>query len=129
MMDKKKPLVLVVEDDMNSQMLMNYYLRDSYEIDFAVSVTEAKEKLKNQHVDIILLDLALEGGEDGLDLVRYIRNESKWPDIIIIATTEHAFTVNRDKCLEAGCNDYISKPIKKNDLLEMMSKYISNKGS
>ena len=114
---------------MNSQMLMNYYLRDSYEIDFAVSVTEAKEKLKNQHVDIILLDLALDPGEDGLDLARYIRNESKWPDICIIATTAHAFTADQDNCIAAGCDDYISKPIKKNDLLEMMSKYISNKGS
>ncbi|MCH7612911.1 MAG: response regulator [Candidatus Marinimicrobia bacterium] len=121
MMDKKKPLVLVVEDDMNSQMLMNYYLRDSYEIDFAVSVTEAKEKLKSYRANIILLDLSLEGGEDGLDLARYIRNEDKWPDIFIIATTAHAFTADRDNCIAAGCDDYLAKPFTKVDLLDIIA--------
>ena len=121
MMDKKKPLVLVVEDDMNSQMLMNYYLRDSYEIDFAVSVTDAKEKLKSFSADIILLDLSLEGGEDGLDLARYIRNEDKWPDIFIIATTAHAFTADRDNCIAAGCDDYLAKPFTKVDLLDKIA--------
>jgi len=123
MMDKKKSFVLVVEDDHNSQMLMNYYLRESYEIDFAVSVTEAKEKLISQDADIILLDLSLEGGEDGLDLVKYMRTKDKFRSISVIATTAHAFTADREKCLEAGCNDYISKPIKKDKLLKMMSKY------
>ncbi|MCH7613086.1 MAG: response regulator [Candidatus Marinimicrobia bacterium] len=123
MTNKKKPFVLVVEDDMNSQMLMKYYLGNSYEIDFAVSVTKAKEKLKNQHVDIILLDLALEGGEDGLDLARYIRKEGKWPGICIIATTAHAFAKDRDNCIAAGCNDYLSKPIKREKLLEKISEF------
>ena len=106
MTDKKIPLVLVVEDDMNSQMLMNYYLRDNYEIDFVVSVTKAKEKLKSYHANIILLDLSLEAGEDGLDLAIYIRNESKWPNICSIATTAQAFTADRDKGIAAGCDDY-----------------------
>ena len=121
MMDKKKPLVLVVEDDMNSQMLMNYYIRDSYEVDFAVSVTDAKEKLKSFSADIILLDLSLEGGEDGLDLARYIRNEDTWPDIFIIATTAHAFTADRDNCIAAGCDDYLAKPFTKVDLLDIIA--------
>ena len=121
MRDKKKPFVLVVEDDMDSQMLMKYYLRDRYEVDFCESVTKAKEKLKNQHVDIILLDLALEGGEDGLDLARYIRKEGKWPGICIIATTAHAFAKDRDNCIAAGCNDYLSKPFTKVDLLDKIA--------
>ena len=129
MAEKKKPLVLVVEDDMNSQMLMNYYLRDNYEVEFSVSVTEAMVKLKSQHVDIILLDLSLKAGEDGLDLARYIRKDGKWSHISIIATTAHAFTADRDNCITAGCDDYLSKPIKKKDLLDMMSKYFSQKGA
>ncbi|MFQ6678524.1 MAG: response regulator [Fidelibacterota bacterium] len=121
--DIKKPSVLVVEDDLNSQILMKFYLRDDYELDFVTTVTEAIQKLKKHPVDIILLDLSLDGGEDGLDLARYIRKKDTWPGIVIIATTAHAFSGDRDNCITAGCNDYISKPITKTDLLEMMGKY------
>jgi len=119
---KNQPL-LVVEDDLNSQVLMKFYLRDEYELDFATTVTESIEKLKKYPVDIILLDLSLDGGEDGLDLAKYVRKEDQWPNIIIIATTAHAFTADRINCLAAGCDDYISKPIKKQNLLEMIHKY------
>ena len=119
-MADKKPFVLVVEDDMNSQKLMKYYLQDSYDFDFSVSVTGAMEKLKSQHVDIILLDLSLDNMENGLDLARYIRKKDKWPNIFIIATTAHVHITDQINCIAAGCNDYLSKPIKREMLLEKM---------
>jgi len=121
-MNKPKLFVLVVEDDLNSQLLMKHYIMDNYDYDFSVSVAEAKKQIKNRHVDIILLDIALQGSEDGLDLARYIRQEGKWPHIKIIATTAHAFSKDRDNCMSAGCDNYISKPIKKTELLEMVGK-------
>lgn len=124
MVEKKKPLVLVVEDDPNSQMLVKFFLRDNYDTYFAVSVTEAKEKLDNQPVELILLDLSLEGQENGLDLVRYLRKTKRWKDILIIAVTAHAFTADREKCLAAGCDDYLAKPYRKADLLEKMKQFV-----
>lgn len=124
MVEKKKPLVMVVEDDPNSQMLVKFFLRDNYDTYFAVSVTEAKEKLDNQPVELILLDLSLEGQEDGLDLVRYLRKTKRWKDILIIAVTAHAFTADREKCLATGCDDYLAKPYRKADLLEKMKQFV-----
>ena len=124
MVEKKKPLVMVVEDDPNSQMLVKFFLRDNYDTYFAVSVTEAKEKLDNQPVELILLDLSLEGQENGLDLVRYLRKTKRWKDILIIAVTAHAFTADREKCLAAGCDDYLAKPYRKADLLEKMKQFV-----
>lgn len=121
---EERPLVLVVEDDMGSQRLVHYFLRDRYELDYAVSVTEAKDKLKEKVVQMVLLDLSLIGDEDGLDLARYMRKRKRWQGIPIIATTAHAFTEDRDKCLKAGCNDYISKPLNKDELLEKMKDQI-----
>jgi len=119
-MNKPKLFVLVVEDDLNSQLLMKHYIMDNYDYDFSETVSESKKILKKKKVDIILLDLSLKGGEDGLELARFIREESKWSNIRIIATTAHAFSRDRDNCLNAGCDDYISKPIKKMELLALM---------
>ncbi|MFQ6607297.1 MAG: response regulator [Fidelibacterota bacterium] len=120
-----KPVILVVEDDMSSQMLFKYFLKDSYDLFFAESVTKAKNSLEEHSVDLILLDLSLEGEEDGLDLVRYLRQTTAWKDIPTIATTAHAFTTDRDNCLAAGCNDFLSKPIQREVLLERVAHHLS----
>ena len=120
----EKPLVLLVEDDPNSQKLVEFYLKGQYELYFAVSVDEAKEQLKKNPIDLILLDLSLVGNEDGLDLVRWMRKTKTWLRTTVIATTAHAFAKDRDNCIAAGCNDYLAKPITREKLIEKISKYV-----
>ena len=119
-----KPLVLLVEDDPDSQKLIEYFLKEKYELCFAISVEEAKQLLKKYKIDLILLDLSLPGKEDGLDLVRWMRKTKTWKKTPAIATTVHAFTSDREKCLAAGCNDYISKPIIRKKLNEKIRKVL-----
>lgn len=116
--------ILVVEDDPNSKKLAIFTLRKDFELFFADSVAESKEQLEKNNIELILLDLSLKGDEDGLDLVRYLRSKEKWISIPIIALTAHAFTSDRDRCLEAGCNDYITKPFRRLNLLETINKLI-----
>lgn len=116
----KRPLVLVVEDDRSTLKMMYYYLRDDYDSIFARSVTEARDILETGVVDIILLDLSLIGDEDGLDLVRGLRQQKRWESLPIIATTAHAFTADQERCMQAGCDDYLAKPIKREKLLKKM---------
>lgn len=119
-----KPTVLVVEDDVGSQHLVRFFLKDSNEVLLALSVAEAKETLKKQAVEVILLDLSLHGDEDGLDLARYLRKTKKWKDLPIIALTAHAFVTDRENCLAAGCNDYLTKPINRETLVEKIKLYV-----
>ncbi len=120
----KKPLILVVEDVFNSQNLVKFFTKEIYDLVFAVSVHEAKELLKNNPIELILLDLSLIGDEDGLDLARYLRKTKKWKKIPIIATTAHAFVTDRNNVLAAGCNDYLAKPIKQQELLKRIKRII-----
>ncbi len=122
--DNGKKRILLVEDDPNSQKLMEYYLKEIYDISFAESVKEAKLQLDEHSIDLILLDLSLVGDEDGLDLARYLRKTERWKGIPIIALTAHAFTTDRNKCIDAGCNDYLTKPVKKEVLLSKIGDYI-----
>ncbi len=119
-----KPLILVVEDDPNSQRLMYFFLKDLADICFAESVSKAKEELKNKKIALVLLDLSLVGDEDGLALARWARQEEAFKDLPIIATTAHAFVSDRNQCLEAGCTGYIAKPVNRQELRDMVLKYL-----
>jgi len=112
--------ILVVEDDPNSQKLVELILKKDYGLHFADSVIKAKKILDTQPINIILLDLSLKGNEDGLDLAYHVRNDSPYKHLPIIALTAHAFTTDRDKCLEAGCNEFLTKPYRRSDLIEMI---------
>ncbi|MFQ6678475.1 MAG: response regulator [Fidelibacterota bacterium] len=123
--NSKKKNILVVEDDLNSQLLVKFFLRDTYEFCFADSVATAKDCLEKNPVELILLDLSLVGNEDGLDLVRWMRTSEKWKKTPVIATTAHAFTTDRDNCMNAGCDDYLPKPITRAALQERVAHYLS----
>jgi signal transduction histidine kinase len=116
--------ILVVEDDPNSQKLASFTLSKDYDLHFADSVSDAKDVLNAEEVQLILLDLSLRGDEDGLDLARYLRSQDKWQKIPIIALTAHAFTSDRDRCLEAGCSDFMTKPFRLAELKETIQHLI-----
>ncbi len=122
---KVKPVILLVEDDINNRKTLEVILKGKYETPGAVSVNEAKMQLSKHQVDLIILDLSLEGDEDGLDLVAFIKADKGLKDIPIIAVTAHAFITDRDNVLNAGCNDYMSKPINIKSLLDMVGKYLN----
>ena len=121
----RKPFILVVEDDHNSQLLLKFFLQDKYDLCFAISVGEALQCLKEYDVDLILVDLSLEGDEDGLDLVRWMRQQERWKNTPVIATTAHALTKDRDNCFAAGCDDYLAKPIMRDRLEASIHRHLN----
>ncbi|NQT62035.1 MAG: PAS domain S-box protein [Candidatus Marinimicrobia bacterium] len=116
--------ILVVEDDPNSQKLASFTLSKDYDLHFAESVADSKKMLEAHDVQMILLDLSLRGDEDGLDLARFLRGEAKWNKIPIVALTAHAFTSDRDRCMEAGCSDFMTKPFRLAELKETIQRLI-----
>ncbi len=120
----KRGCILIVEDDQKPQNLFKYFLKSQYELCYAISVVGAKRQLKEHDVDLILLDLSLVGNEDGLDLARFMRQSKQWKSLPIIAVTAHAFTSDRDNVINAGCNDYMAKPIMKDQLLKKIEHYL-----
>ena len=120
---KAKPVILLVENDLHNRKTLEVILKGKYETPYAVSVNEAKKQLREYQVNLIILDLSLEGDEDGLDLVAYMKAKDGLKDIPVIAVTAHAFTTDRDNVFKAGCNAYMSKPINIQKLLGMISEY------
>lgn len=88
-----------------------------YEVLLAVDGSEGIAKAESDHPDLILMDMSLPN-VDGWEAASCIKANSNTKDIPIIALTAHAMTADRDSALEAGCDDYLSKPVDFQGLLE-----------
>ncbi|RPJ07208.1 MAG: response regulator, partial [Spirochaetaceae bacterium] len=114
---ENKPVILVVDDQSpNIELLEAYLVPQGYEILTAASGEEALEKLSANQIDLILLDVMMPG-MDGFEVIRRIRQNIALRQLPIIIVTALRETENRVKGIEAGCDDFISKPIDKIELL------------
>ena len=122
----KKLNILIAEDDENSEKLLSMIVKKYSSKIFKVKngVDAINVCLNNQHIDLILMDIKMPD-MDGYEATRQIRQSDK--DVIIIAQTGYGLTGDRDMALDAGCNNYISKPIVKDELIAMINHYF-NKG-
>jgi CheY-like chemotaxis protein len=120
----KGKTILVVEDDPTSREYIQEILSETQAtIIMAENGIEGYKKfLNNNEISIILMDIQLPD-KNGREVTQDIRKEKK--DLPVIAQTAYAMREDRIKCMEAGCNDYITKPIDKNALLAIMHKYIT----
>ena len=118
----KKLNILIAEDDEVSEMLTKIMVeKNCNKILIAKSGTETVEICKNNaDIDLILMDMKMPL-LDGYNATRKIREFNK--DVIIIATTAFALTGDREKALEAGCNDYLTKPLSQKKLDELLKMY------
>ena len=111
--------ILIVEDnEMNRDMLSRRLQRKGYEISMAVDGGAGVEKAVAEVPDLILMDMSLPV-LDGWEATRRVKANPKTKHIPVIALTAHAMTGDRDKAMEAGCDDYDTKPI---DLARLLTK-------
>jgi len=121
--------ILVADDSAMNRMVIDEYLRYTpCEIDFASNGQEAVEKVTLYSYDLILMDLRMPV-MDGLTATRLIRqreNETQAPQIPIIALTAGVMSGDRDSSIEAGCSDYLAKPVGKEALTQVLFRYLRN---
>jgi CheY-like chemotaxis protein len=120
----KKLKILIVEDDEISYSLLKRMLQKiSKEVLHAITGVEAIEACRNNpDLDLVLMDVKMHD-MDGYEATRQIRQFNK--DVVIIAQTAFAFSGDRETAIEAGCNDYISKPINSTFLYELIKKLVN----
>ena len=114
---KDKPVILVVDDEpQNIELLEAYLIPHGYEIVKAANGEEALGKLSGNQIDLILLDVKMPG-MDGFEVTRKIRQDNTHRLLPIILVTVLRETEDRVKGIEAGCDDFISYPVDKIELL------------
>lgn len=114
------PKILLVEDnELNRDMLSRRLERRGYRIVSAVDGEQGVALAGSERPDLILMDISLPG-LNGWDATRRIRQNAATASIPIIALTAHAMSGDRERTLEAGCNEYETKPVDFNALLAKM---------
>lgn len=116
--------LLVVEDDTLSQEYMRIILSPESKIFFAKSADEAWKILFSERIDMIFMDLSLDGPMDGIQLTSRLKQDVNFHSIPIIALTAHAFALDRKKSLDAGCDEFLPKPYQRQRLEEVLKKYL-----
>ena len=125
--------ILIAEDNDSNFILMTYILKKYYQFERAKNGQEAVEMAEKNTYDIVLMDIKMPI-MDGLEATKAIKEKfpdlptkaikEKFPDLPIIALTANAFDSDRQLALEAGCNDFLSKPVSSDLCLQTIKKFV-----
>ncbi len=120
--------ILVVDDNQVNQKVVTAVLRKrGFSIELANDGQEALNKLdRSAAFDLVLMDVQMPV-LDGLEATRLIRKEPRWSGLPIVAMTAHAMNGDKERCLEAGMNGYISKPVHPSLLLSTVDEFLLQK--
>jgi CheY-like chemotaxis protein len=102
--------VAVVEDNPDNRLLLEAILQSHYDVTLYDRASAALDGLRAAKADLVFMDLSLPG-MDGFELLRHLRADPELRTIPVIAITAHAMSGDRQRCLDAGFNDYMAKPI------------------
>jgi two-component system cell cycle response regulator DivK len=116
---KAMPKILLVEDnEMNRDMLSRRLQRKGYEVVLALDGQSGVEMSQTQAPDLVLMDMSLPV-LDGWEATRRLKADTATRHIPVIALTAHAMSSDREKAIEAGCDDYDTKPV---ELMRLLAK-------
>lgn len=121
MQSKKK--ILVVEDIAGNRLLLKYNLEGYFDVDFANNGLSAIKKVDEKNYDLILMDINLPE-LDGIETTKRIRKLNNGKHIPIFALTANIYKEQKAICLEAGMDEYISKPVHTKALIDKINHYL-----
>ena len=119
--------VLLVEDnEANADMLSRRLTRQGFEVRLATDGLQAVEQAQREQPDLILMDISLPK-IDGWEATRRLKADAATASVPIVALTAHAMVADRQKCLDAGCDEFETKPIDLKRLLEKMQALLAGR--
>jgi two-component system, cell cycle response regulator DivK len=119
-------ILLVEDNEMNRDMLSRRLIRKGYEVIMALDGRQAVEMAAGETPDLILMDMSLPV-IDGWEATRQVKAAPATRAIPVIALTAHAMAGDREKAIEAGCDDYDTKPIDLPRLLDKIASLLERK--
>ena len=121
-------ILLVEDNEMNRDMLSRRLIRNGFEVSIAIDGQQGVDMAMSQLPDLILMDMSLPV-IDGWEATRRIKANDATRQIPVIALTAHAMAGDREKAMEAGCDDYDTKPVEMTRLLGKIAALLATKAA
>ncbi len=121
----EKPKILIVEDDYDTQLFYKLFLRKFYHLEFCRNDTLFYELIYENKFNLIIMDIAIKGQKDGLELTKELRKMENYKNIPIICLSAHVLQQDRENALSAGVNIFLEKPVRNDILLKTISNLLN----
>jgi two-component system cell cycle response regulator DivK len=121
-------ILLIEDNEMNRDMLSRRLIRNGHEVSIAIDGQQGADMAMSQLPDLILMDMSLPV-IDGWEATRRIKANEATRKIPVIALTAHAMAGDREKAVEAGCDDYDTKPVEISRLLGKIAALLAGKAA
>ncbi|MEM9772053.1 MAG: response regulator, partial [Cyanobacteria bacterium P01_D01_bin.73] len=119
----EQPTILIIEDDLcNAQLLNDTLTGWGYRAVVANTGEDGIAKLETESICMVLLDIQLPD-MDGFEVLETIRSKERWAELPVVAATALAMARDRDRCLRAGMQDYLSKPLNYETLATLLTRH------
>ncbi|PSQ61920.1 MAG: hypothetical protein BRD27_02750 [Bacteroidetes bacterium QH_10_64_19] len=118
--------ILAVEDNSETQLLLEHLLKGSYDVEVVPGVESALQAVDDSSFDVLLLDINLSEDETGTELLHRIRERDGMGDVSAVALTAYAMPGDREDFLQKGFNEYVSKPFTRADLTEAIENTLNS---
>ncbi len=116
--------ILVVEDNpVNQRLVVALLEKEGYAVDAASHGEEALARIEGRHYALVLMDVQMPV-VDGLEATRRLRRDPRFEKLPVVALTAHAMSQDREDCIEAGMNEYLTKPVRREDLLAIVRRHL-----
>ena len=129
MLPDQRTRILAVEDNPDTQLLLRYLLRSTYDLEIVPHVDEAIEMASSNRFDVLLLDINLGEERTGIDLLHQLRKMSGYETTPALALTAYAMPGDRERFVSSGFNGYVSKPFTRKELYEAIREALGVSGN
>jgi two-component system, sensor histidine kinase len=125
---KKK--ILLVEDNIDTQLIFKIYLRETFDLEVTNTGENGLKLLNENKYDLLILDINLPGKLDGSDVLQEIKNNMNKSSNIspVLVVTAYAMKEDKEKFISQGADDYLSKPVNREDFMNKVNEIIASRG-
>ena len=123
----EKDKILIVEDDYDTLMFLNLFLRKRFMIESCRTDGGFDDLIKKSRYDLIIMDIAIKGNRDGLQLTRELKSSDSYKDIPVLCLTAHVMEQDKQNAFEAGVDYFLPKPVTNSILMNTIVSLLETK--